>query len=170
MVVADTLWVFGTNNNDNYEGGKARTQVQVPSSGRAFAGHPRSLPLANPSQLRPVALALTPWPRPCVRAFGQVHSFWSADPRLSPGSWKTSKILQLPQNGTLAPGKPSYLPPWWTAFNTSPTKGEIGGKDAYVIACVGWGCSCSGSVSPTMWFPSSGPRAACNTTTAYKDS
>ena len=38
----------------------------------------------------------------------QVHAFWSSDPALSLGSWKTSKILQLAQNGTDTPG--SYLP------------------------------------------------------------
>ena len=27
-----------------------------------------------------------------------------------------------------------YIVPWWTAFNTSPTKGKINGRDAYVLA------------------------------------
>jgi hypothetical protein len=62
----------------------------------------------------------------------QVHTFWSSDPALSPTSWKTSKILQLPQNGTAPPG--SYMVPWWTAFNTSPAKGKLGGKDTWVLA------------------------------------
>lgn len=54
----------------------------------------------------------------------QVHTFWSNDPALAPSSWKTAKILQLPQNGTAPPG--SYMVPWWTAFNTSPTKAMLG--------------------------------------------
>ena len=41
---------------------------------------------------------------------------------------------ETPSSGTVDPGKPAYLPPWWTAFNTSPTKGKVGGKDAYVVA------------------------------------
>jgi hypothetical protein len=56
----------------------------------------------------------------------QVHTFWSSDPALGPSSWKTAKVLQLPQNGT--------APDWWTAFNTSPTKAKLGGKDVYALA------------------------------------
>ena len=43
-------------------------------------------------------------------------------------------LLQLPQNGTQDPSKPSYVVPWWTAFNTSPTLGKINGTAAYVLA------------------------------------
>ena len=62
----------------------------------------------------------------------QVHAFWSNDAALKPATWHTAKILQLPQNGTAPPG--SWQVPWWTAFNTSPTKGKIGGKDVWVLA------------------------------------
>ena len=61
----------------------------------------------------------------------QVHTFWSSDPALAPSSWKTAKILQLPQNGTAPPG--AYMVPWWTAFNTSPTKAKLG---EWARACV----------------------------------
>ena len=86
IVVENTLWIFGTNNN------------------AAFGGKPRT----------------------------QVHTFWSSDPPLAPDSWKHSIILQLPSNGTAPPG--SYMVPWWTAFNTSPTKGELNGKETFVLA------------------------------------
>lgn len=69
------------------------------------------------------------------KARTQVHVFWSSDPKLSTSSWQTRMILQLPQSGRFSPGhKPSYDVPWWTAFNTSPTKGVIAGQDAYVLA------------------------------------
>ena len=64
----------------------------------------------------------------------QVHIFWSSAHNLAPSSWKHSTILQLPQNGTQDPSKPSYVVPWWTAFNTSPTRGKVAGKEAYVVA------------------------------------
>jgi hypothetical protein len=64
----------------------------------------------------------------------QVHVFWSSDRALSTASWHTATILQLPQNGTQNPHDPPYIVPWWTAFNTSPTKGKLGGRDAYFLA------------------------------------
>eukprot|EP00035_Acanthoeca_spectabilis_P029041 m.473029 g.473029 ORF g.473029 m.473029 type:complete len:274 (-) comp33659_c0_seq1:710-1531(-) len=64
----------------------------------------------------------------------QVHIFWSSDPSLSSGSWNTTSILQLPQTGVPNPKDPPYIVPWWTAFNTSPTKGVVNGRDAYVLA------------------------------------
>ena len=65
----------------------------------------------------------------------QVHAMWSSDPSLSPASWNSTKLLQLPQAGIPPkPPTPPYLPPWWTAFNTSPTKGVYKGKEAYFLA------------------------------------
>lgn len=65
----------------------------------------------------------------------QVHAFWSKDPGLAASSWSHSIILQLPQNGTHDPTKPSWMVGWWTAFNTSPTKGKLAnGTDAWVLA------------------------------------
>jgi hypothetical protein len=65
----------------------------------------------------------------------QVHTFWSSDPELSAASWQTKMILQLPQSGgPPPPGHHSYDVAWWTAFNTSPTKGVIAGQDAYTLA------------------------------------
>lgn len=78
--------------------------------------------------------------RLCVPAFsvlfigGQVYVFRSRDPLLCDSSWTRSKILQLPQNGTDDPSQPNWNQSWWTAFNTSPTKGIVGGRDAYVLA------------------------------------
>jgi alpha-N-acetylglucosaminidase len=75
-----------------------------------------------------------------VKMFGgkprtQVHIFWSSDPTLSATSWKSQMILQLPQSGDgPLPGHKAYDVPWWTAFNTSPTKAIFNGSTAFVLA------------------------------------
>ena len=72
-------------------------------------------------------------PEPNGRERTQVHAFWSSDPLLSPSSWRSTRILQLPQSGT-APTDPDAPLPWWTAYNTDPTKGVLGGKPAWFLA------------------------------------
>jgi hypothetical protein len=65
----------------------------------------------------------------------RVHSFWSNDPQLRPSSWQNAPLLQLPQNGTHDPSKPSWMVPWWTAYNTGPTRGKLpNGTDAFFLA------------------------------------
>eukprot|EP00729_Bicosta_minor_P015843 gene15843-3848_t len=63
----------------------------------------------------------------------QVHTFYSSDPALGASSWKSSMILQFKQSGSdPKPPTPSWQVPWWTAFNTSPTKGVLNGKDVWL--------------------------------------
>jgi hypothetical protein len=72
-------------------------------------------------------------PRPSGKPRTQVHVHWSSDPGLRADSWRTTRVLQLPQNGT-TPTDPLAPRPWWEACNTSPTKGQVGGMDAFVLA------------------------------------
>jgi hypothetical protein len=70
-----------------------------------------------------------------ARARTQVQTFWSSDPKLSPASWKTATILQLPNNGThVPPPAAPWAVTWWTAFNTSPTRAQLNGEDVFVLA------------------------------------
>ena len=75
----------------------------------------------------------------------QVHVFSSTDPLLSAASWRHAVALQLPQNGTdpvcpfppagcksPCPSTPSCQ--WFTGYNTSPARGVLDGKDAFVLA------------------------------------
>ena len=61
----------------------------------------------------------------------QVRAFWSATPEVA-SSWKTKTVLQLPTTGVKP--KTGYDFPWYTAFNTSPHKGKLGGKDVFAVA------------------------------------
>ena len=72
-------------------------------------------------------------PKPNGKPRTQVWVHWSSAPDLSASSWRSSRVLQLPQNGS-APADPREPLPWWNACNTSPTKGRVGGKDAFVLA------------------------------------
>jgi hypothetical protein len=67
-------------------------------------------------------------PRTCVQ------TFWSATPSRV-DSWKSATLLHLPQNGTSPrPPAPKWAVPWWTAFNTAPTRGVLRGVDVWVLA------------------------------------
>ena len=72
----------------------------------------------------------------------QVHTFWSSDPALSTASWHHSMVLQLPQHGPIDPSQPIWNQSWWTAFNTSPSKGKKWGSFPFfffkVVVMIRW--------------------------------
>ena len=50
----------------------------------------------------------------------QIHVFWSGDPNLAAESWRHAVVVQLHEG--------------WTAYNTSPARGELDGNSVHGVA------------------------------------
>jgi DNA replicative helicase MCM subunit Mcm2 (Cdc46/Mcm family) len=53
-------------------------------------------------------------------ARSQIHVFWSGDPNLAAESWRHAVVVQLHEG--------------WTAYNTSPARGELDGNSVHGVA------------------------------------